>query len=120
LERGIEYLGDNKVDEAMASFEEASRMPAMRFEASSHLARLLLVRGDLQAAVDWMERALEAPAPTAEDRLGVMYDLADTLARQGEASRAIALFTEVDSESAGYRDVRERIAHLSQTEIGNP
>jgi tetratricopeptide (TPR) repeat protein len=120
LERGIEYLGDNKVDEAMASFEEASRMPAMRFEASSHLARLLLVRGDLQAAVDWMERALEAPAPTVEDRLGVMYDLADTLARQGEASRAIALFTEVDSESAGYRDVRERIAHLSQTEIGNP
>jgi tetratricopeptide (TPR) repeat protein len=120
LERGIEYLGDNKVDEAMASFEEASRMPAMRFEASSHLARLLLVRGDLQAAVDWMERALEAPAPTVEDRLGVMYDLADTLARQGEASRAIALFTEVDSESAGYRDVRKRIAHLSQTEIGNP
>jgi hypothetical protein len=90
----------------------------MRFEASSHLARLLLVRGDLQDAADWMERALEAPAPTPEDRLGVMYDLADTLSRQGEASRAMALFMELDSESSGYRDVRERISQLSRTEIG--
>jgi tetratricopeptide (TPR) repeat protein len=120
LERGIEYLADNKVDEAIASFDQASRTPALRFEASSHLARLLLVRGDLEAAVDWMERALEAPAPAVEDRLGIMYDLADTLARQGEASRAMALFMELDAESSGYRDVRERIAQLSHTEIGNP
>jgi tetratricopeptide (TPR) repeat protein len=120
LERGIEYLADNKVDEAITSFDQASRTPAFRFEASSHLARLLLVRGDLQAAVDWMERALEAPAPAVEDRLGIMYDLADTLVRQGEASRAMALFMELDAESSGYRNVRERIAQLSHTEIGNP
>ncbi len=120
LDRGLEYLADNKIDEAIASLEEASRMPAMRFEASAHLARISLGRDDLQAAVGWMERALEAPAPAAEDRLDVMYDLADTLARQGEGSRALALFMEVDSESSGYRDVRERIAHLSQTEIGKP
>jgi tetratricopeptide (TPR) repeat protein len=118
LDRGLEHLAHNRVDEAIASLEEASRMPAMRFEASSHLARISLGRGDLQAAVDWMERALEAPAPAVEDRLEIMYDLADTLARQGEASRAMALFMEVDSESSGYRDVRERIAHLSHTEIG--
>jgi tetratricopeptide (TPR) repeat protein len=118
LDRGLERLADDKVDEAIASFEEASRMPAMRFEASSHLARISLGRGDLQAAVNWMERALEAPAPAVEDRLEIMYDLADALSRQGEASRAMALFMEVDSESSGYRDVRERIAHLSHTEIG--
>jgi tetratricopeptide (TPR) repeat protein len=120
LDRGLEQLADNKMDEAIASFEEASRIPAMRFEASAHLGRISLGRGDLQAAVGWMERALEAPAPAPEDRLEIMYDLADTLARQGESSRAMALFMEVDSESSGYRDVRERIAHLSQTEIGNP
>ena len=120
LDRGLEQLAENQVDEAITSFEAAARTPALRFEASSHLARISLERGDLQSAVDWMERALEAPAPAVEDRLGIMYDLADTLARQGEASRAMALFMEVDSESSGYRDVRERIAHLSHTEIGNP
>lgn len=120
LDRGLEQLAENSVDEAITSFEGAARMPALRFEASSHLARIALERGDLQSAVDWMERALEAPAPAVEDRLAIMYDLADTLTRQGEASRAMALFMEVDSESSGYRDVRERIAHLSHTEIGNP
>ena len=120
LDRGLEQLADGKTDAAIASFEEASRIPAMRFEASAHLARISLGRDDLQAAVDWMERALESPAAAPEDRLEIMYDLADTLARQGESSRAMALFMEVDSESSGYRDVRERIAHLSQTEIGNP
>ena len=90
----------------------------MRFEASSHLAGICLGRDELQAAVDWLERALEAPAPAPEDRVALMYDLADTLARQGEGSRAMALFMEVESELSGYRDVRDRIAQLSQAEIG--
>ena len=47
-----------------------------------------------------------------------MYDLADALARQGEGSRAMALFREVESELSGYRDVRDRIAQLSRAEIG--
>jgi hypothetical protein len=49
-----------------------------------------------------------------------MYDLADALARQGEGARALALFMEVESESSGYRDVSDRIAHLTQAEIGKP
>ncbi len=104
----------------MPSLEEAARTPALRFEASSHLARICLDRGDLQTSVDWMERALEAPAPAAEDRLALMYDLADTLASQGETARAMALFMELESDASGYRDVRERIARLSQAEIGKP
>jgi tetratricopeptide (TPR) repeat protein len=118
LARGLECLADSRVDEAIVSFEEAARTPAMRFEASSHLARICLGRDELQAAVDWLERALEAPAPAPEDRVALMYDLADTLARQGEGSRAMALFMEVESELSGYRDVRDRIAQLSQAEIG--
>ena len=118
LDRGLECLADSRLDEAIASFEEAARTPAVRFEASSHLARICLGRDELQAAVDWLERALEAPAPAPEDRVALMYDLADTLARQGEGSRAMALFMEVESELSGYRDVRDRIAQLSQAEIG--
>jgi tetratricopeptide (TPR) repeat protein len=120
LDRGLEYLADSRLDDAIASFEEAARTPGMRFEASSHLARICLSRDQLQAAVEWLERALEAPAPAPEARVALMYDLADTLARQGEGARAMALFMEVESESTGYRDVRERIAQLSQAALGNP
>jgi tetratricopeptide (TPR) repeat protein len=120
FEEGLRHLDENRHDEAIASLEEAVRTPALRFEAASHLARAWLGRGDLQMAVDWMERALEAPAPPDGDRLALMYELADTLARQGETSRAMALFMEVESDVSGYRDVRERITRLSQAEIGNP
>jgi tetratricopeptide (TPR) repeat protein len=120
FEEGVRHLEENRRAEAMASLEEASRTPALRFEAASHLSRIHLGRGDLSTAVEWMERALEAPAPTTEDRIGLMYDLADTLTKQGENSRAMALLIELESESPDYEDVRERIVQLSQTEIGNP
>jgi tetratricopeptide (TPR) repeat protein len=118
IERGLRHLKENRPAEAITNLEEAARSPALRFEASAHLARICLDRADLPSAVEWMERALEAPSPTADDRLALMYDLADTLATQGENSRAMAVFMEVESESSGYRDVGARIAQLSQPEIG--
>jgi len=120
LERGMRHLAENRPAEAITNLEEASRNPALRFESASRLGRIYLGRGDVERSIEWMERALEAPAPAVEDRLELMYDLADALANQGETSRAMALFMEVESESCGYRDVRERIAQLSQAEIGKP
>src|ERR1700752_3130675 len=63
LDRGLECVADSRLDEAIANFEEAARTPAIRFEASSHLARICLGRDELQAAVDWLPRALEEPPP---------------------------------------------------------
>jgi tetratricopeptide (TPR) repeat protein len=120
LDNGLRHLQENRQAEAIASFDEAVRNPALRFEAASQLARIFLGRGDQEISIDWMERALEAPAPTVEDRLALMYDLADTLASRGETTRAMAIFMEVESDTPGYRDVRQRIAQLSQAEIGKP
>jgi tetratricopeptide (TPR) repeat protein len=118
LGRGLHHLAENRPAEAITNLEEASRSPVLRFEASSQLARIYLERGDLPRSVEWMEHALEVPAPAVVDRLALMYDLADALTSQGETSRAMAVFMAVESESSGYRDVRERIAQLSQPEIG--
>ena len=118
LERGLRRLLENRPAEALTNLEEAARHPVLRFEASSRVARIYLDRGDLKNSVEWMERALEAPAPAAEDRLSIMYDLADTLASQGEAARAMAIFMELESDASGYRDVRDRLARLSRNEVG--
>ena len=120
FESGVRHLAEDRPTEAITSLEEASRAPALRFEASSQLARIYQRRGDLQRAIEWIERALEAPAPVADDRLALTYDLGDAMATQGETSRALAVFMELESESSGYRDVRERITQLSQAEIGKP
>ena len=72
LEGGARHLAENRPAEAITNLEEASRSPALRFEAASQLARIYLARGDLPTSVEWMERALEAPAPAVDDRLALM------------------------------------------------
>jgi tetratricopeptide (TPR) repeat protein len=114
--RALRHLEDGKIAEAIANLEEAARTPTVRFEAASRLARIHTTRGELAAAVDWLERAVEAPPPTPDEGRAAMYELADTLGRLGETARALAVLMELEGESGGYRDVRERIAQLSQAQ----
>ena len=45
------------------------------------LGRLYLERSDTRQAVEWFERAAEAPAPTPDAGRALLYDLAETLER---------------------------------------
>jgi tetratricopeptide (TPR) repeat protein len=64
------------------------------------------------AAVEWFERAAEAPAREASDNHAVLYALADALERCGEPARALAVLLELDADTSGYRDVSTRIETL--------
>jgi hypothetical protein len=46
----------------------------------------------------------------------VLYDLADTLEKVGEYGRSLAVFVELEADSAGYRDVVSRIDRLSKAQ----
>jgi hypothetical protein len=80
------------------------------------LAQLHRDSSDLGRAIEWFERAAEAPAPTPEDGRALLYDLGDVLETVGEAARALAVFLELQTDDPGYRDVRERVARLSRVE----
>ena len=43
------------------------------------LARLVRDRGDVPSAIDWFERAAEAPAPTPEAGRALLYELGQAL-----------------------------------------
>lgn len=100
-------------DDAIAALREASRSPRQRFEAASMLARLLRERGETADAIEWFERAAEAPPTDPDAGRALLYDLAETLETAGEQSRALAVFVELEAESGGFRDVTERIDRLS-------
>jgi tetratricopeptide (TPR) repeat protein len=112
----VTYKDLGMVDEAITALEEAARSPRQRFEAASMLARLRLERGDTTAALEWFERAAEAPAPSADAGNALLYDLAETLEKAGEHARALAIFLELEAESGGYRDVASRIDRLSKVQ----
>lgn len=112
------YLEMGMEDDAIQSLKRAARSPRHRFEAGTQLARIFKARQDLPQAVEWMEHAAEAPAPSAEAGLALLYDLGLTLEGMGETARALAVFIELQSETGEYRDVAARVERLSRVQTG--
>jgi tetratricopeptide (TPR) repeat protein len=104
------------IDDAIVALESAARSTRQRFDAASMLGRLHLEQQSLAKAVEWFERAAEAPAPTVDAGRALLYDLAATLEASGEPARALAIFVELEAESGGYRDTTVRIDHLSKVQ----
>jgi tetratricopeptide (TPR) repeat protein len=112
----LTYQDMGMIDDAISALEVAARSPRQRFDAASMLGRLHLEQEQTGKAVEWFERAAEAPAPTPDAGRALLYDLASTLEASGEGSRALAVFVELEAESRGYRDVAVRIDQLSKVQ----
>jgi tetratricopeptide (TPR) repeat protein len=110
------YVEMGMPDEAIGSLEAAARSPRHRFVAAAMLAQLHRDNSDLGRAIEWCERAAEAPAPSPEDGHALLYDLADVLETVGETARSLAVFLELQTDVPGYRDVGERVQRLAGTE----
>jgi tetratricopeptide (TPR) repeat protein len=112
------YLEVGMEDDAILALKKAAHSPRCRFEAATHLARLFKKRNDMLQAIEWMERAAEAPAPSREAGLGLLYDLGATLEAIGETARALAVFMELQADAGEYRDVPGRVERLSRVQTG--
>lgn len=112
----VTYVEMSMPDDAIKALEVAARSPRQRFDAASMLGRLYLERNDQEHAIEWLERAAEAPAPTPDAGRALLYDLATALESVGEHARALAVFVELESESGGYRDVAGQIQRLSKAQ----
>jgi len=103
-------------EDAIKALEAAAKSPRQRFDAASMLGRLYVERSEMVHAIEWLERAAEAPAPTPDAGRALLYDLAKALESGGEQTRALAVFVELESESRGYRDVAGQIERLSKVQ----
>jgi tetratricopeptide (TPR) repeat protein len=112
----VTYVEMAMPEDAIKALEIAVRAPRQRFDAAAMLGRLYLQRNDPQHAIEWLERASEAPAPTPDAGRALLYDLAQTLESEGEHARALAVFVELEAESGGYRDVAGKIERLSKAQ----
>lgn len=112
------YLEMGMAEEAIGSLETAARSPKHRFEAAATLGRLYRDQQDLPHAIEWLERAAEAPAPGPEDGRALLYDLGATLEGAGEVARALAVFMELQADAGDYRDVSARVDRLARVQTG--
>ena len=113
-DQASEHFNRGEIDAAAACLRTAARDPLFRFRAASMLARIARDEGRLHEAIDWLERAAEAPAPTAEASHSLLYELGDVLDASREDARALAVFIELLAAAPGYRDVADRVASLSR------
>jgi tetratricopeptide (TPR) repeat protein len=113
------YLEMGMPDEAVGSLQTAARSPRHRFEAASTLGRLYRDQRDLPHAIEWLERAAEAPAPGVEDGRALLYDLGVALETARETARALAVFMELQADAGDYRDVAQRVERLAKVQTGS-
>ena len=109
----LTYRDMGMIDDAVRELEQAARSPRLRFDASALLARLLRDRGEVAHAIDWFERAAEAPAPTPEAGRQLLYELGQALEMSGESARALAVYLELQADAGEYHDTAARVARLS-------
>ena len=112
------YLDMSMPDEALAPLKAACEAIRFRFEAASLLGRLYQQRGETLEAIEWLERAAEAPAPSEDEGHALLYDLGTLVEASGDTSRALAVFLELQSDAGTYRDVEERVERLARVETG--
>lgn len=112
LAAGVAFYRAGQLDFAVPRLEAASRIPAHRFEAAATLGRISLERGDTWQAIEWFERAVDAPAPAPAETHRLLYELADALEGVGEVARALAICLELQAEAGDYQDVSTRVDRL--------
>jgi tetratricopeptide (TPR) repeat protein len=115
MKQGIAFREAAKLDKALQAFEIASRSPRHRFQASVYAARIHRERNQMAKAIEWFERATQAPAPTTDDGFALLYELADALEATGETARALAVCLEILADADDFRDVKARVERLSKT-----
>ena len=112
------YLEMGMSEEAIGALETAARSPRHRFEAAAMLARLHRDQKNLPRAIEWLERAAEAPAPDTEAGRELLSDLGSVLEATGETARALAVFLELQADAGNYRDIVARIDRLGRVQTG--
>lgn len=114
--RGLALREAGDIDGCIVALQAASQAPRLRFVTASLLARILRDRGMNRQAVEWFEKAAQAPAPTAEEGHDLLYELADALEKEGDIVRALAISLELQAEAGAYRDVAARIDRLTKVQ----
>ena len=116
FELGRRQLLAGKIDDAIASLQQAQRDPKRRLTAMTLLGNAFAKKGWHREAVETYRRALDLE-PTEERAKELHYSLATSLEAMGEKQEALDHLSRVAQIDYNYRDVRDRIEALRK-ELG--
>ena len=109
---GIAYKEMGLIDEAIGEFQLASKDPKRAVECASMLGLCFLEKGMPQLAIKWYRKGLEMTEISADEHVGLLYDLGSAYVEVGDTDNAQKAFVEVFSLNPNYRDIVTRIKQL--------
>ena len=111
---GVAFKEMGLLDEAIGELQKALRAPDGKLRSSEALGVCFIDKGAYVVAESILRRALELPAASDQERLGVLYWLGRTLEELGKRVEARELYARVFAVDIRFRDVRERSKALAK------
>ena len=102
---GIAYKEMVLLGPAIEEFKTAMHDPERTLECCSMLAICEQTQGDLEAAIQWLRKGIDAPGFPPEDAIGLRYDLGNLLLAQQRPLEAAEQFRTVFALDPDYREV---------------
>jgi tetratricopeptide (TPR) repeat protein len=110
---GVAYKEMGLLPDAVGEFEIAGRDPSRECNCFAMIGLVYLEQGQLDSAAEAYVRALSAAQKTVEQEMNLYYDLGNVYEMKGKNQDALYYFQKIARRDPGYRDVTERIEHLS-------
>jgi len=98
--------------DALKEAELAARDPQRECMCYAMIGVIHFDQGHLDEAIAAYRRALEAEHKTAEQEIGLEYDLAKAYEKQAKPREALLHYQRVAERDANYRDVHDRVQAL--------
>ncbi|MCE1228086.1 MAG: tetratricopeptide repeat protein [Firmicutes bacterium] len=105
---GIAYKEMMLIEPAIEEFKKAMRDPERTLECCSMLSICEQAQGNLEGAVAWLRKGIDAPGFPPEDAIGLHYDLGEILAQMGRGDEAKDHYRIVRELDSDYREVAQR------------
>lgn len=113
LQLGLAFMEQNLIDEAIEEFNLASRDKNLTLECLTLVSHCYRLKGNLEEAEHWLNRAIKLVAPGSDQYFALMFDLGLIYEKAGEVEKALNIYREIQSWNPTYRSVSEKINRLS-------
>ncbi len=111
---GVAFKEMGLLDEAIAEFQRALPAPEGKLKTSEALGTCFFEKKAFVVAESVLRRALEFPAASEQERLGVCYWLGRALEAQGKRPEARELYGRVFEVDIRFADVGARVKALAK------
>jgi tetratricopeptide (TPR) repeat protein len=114
-ELGVRQYRSGLLDEAIVSFQQATRDPKRRVQATNMLGRCFYAKKLYQEAQGQFETAIHQYELTGDPlSKELRYNLAMTLETQGKRKEAVEWYSDIVQQDYQYRDAAKRLEALRQ------